>query len=107
MRRHEIPTHLDVPDTVFLGLTAGQALQLVLGLAAAYAAWDRWPDLAPGARLGLAAACVLAAAVLALVRPGRRGLAEWALVVLRYHLRPRRSVWRPAEPDPADWRAPA
>src|SRR5688500_11107941 len=103
--RHEIPTHLNVEDKLLLGLTARQFLFMLASIALGYSLWDGHPDLPPVARLGLAAACVLVAALLALVRPGGRGLDQW-LFVLLYHLAPpRRAAWRVAEPDPAAWRA--
>jgi hypothetical protein len=102
--RHEIPTHLNVEDKAFLGLSARQLMHLVVGLAGAYAAWSQWPDWPGGARIALAGAIVLGAAIVALVRPGDRALEEWAIVALRYWATPKRAVWRRAEPVAADWR---
>ena len=73
-RRHEIPTHLNVEDRAILGLTVRQLTVLTVGLSSGYALWSGWPELATGIRAGLAVACVLVAAALALVRPRGRGL---------------------------------
>ena len=102
--RHEIPTHLNVEDKVFFGLSARQLMHLVVGLAGAYSAWSQWPDWPHEARAALAAAVVLVAAVVALVRPGARSLEEWAIVALHYWATPKRAVWRRPEPAAADWR---
>ena len=103
-RRHEIPTHLNVEDKAFFGLTVRQLTVLTVGLSTGYALWSGWPELAPGVRAGLAVACFLLATAFALVRPGGRGLEEWVFVALHYLATPRASTWRPREPDPADWR---
>jgi hypothetical protein len=98
MRRHEIPTHLDVQDKVLFGLTTRQTMHLLLGLAAAAAVWTHLPsaELVPVAvRFAAAAVCLCAGLVTALARPHGRGIEEWAVVVLRYAATPRRSVWRP------------
>jgi hypothetical protein len=102
--RHEIPTHLNVEDKAFFGLSVRQVLFLVSGLSTSYALWSQWPELPAALRLGLAAANLLLAAAFALLRPGRRGLEEWAFVALHYAATPKVATWRPREPDPADWR---
>ena len=102
--RHEIPTHLNVEDKAFFGLSVRQVSYLVSGLSAGYALWNQWPELPVALRLGLPAATFLAALAFALLRPGRRGLEEWVFVVLHYVATPKASTWRPAEPTPADWR---
>ncbi|WP_040668814.1 PrgI family mobile element protein [Nitrolancea hollandica] len=96
-RRHEIPTHLNVEDTVFLGLRVRQVLFLVSGCAAGYQLWAQWPELPLALRLALALTCLVVAFAIALVRPQGRGLEEWAIVTLRYALVPNRTVWRPRE----------
>ena len=103
-RRHEIPTHLNVEDKAFFGLTVRQVMHLTIGFAGAYAAWSQWPDLPAAIRLGLAGAGLLQSILLALVRPGGRGLEEWIFVALHYVALPKGSVWRPREPERADWR---
>lgn len=106
-QRHEIPTHLNVEDKAFYGLSARQFTCLTVGLATSYGLWIQWPVLPVAARLALAAACFALAAALALVRPHGRGLEEWAFVALRYAALPKACVWRPGEPDPAAWRPAA
>ncbi len=99
--RHEIPTHLNVEDKAFFGLSVRQAMELTVGLSTSYWLWNQWPGSAPGLRLGLAGACLVSALALALVRPAGRGLEEWAFVLLHYALTPRASVWWPAALDEA------
>ncbi len=103
-RRHEIPTHLNVEDKAFLGLSARQLMNLIVGLSTAYAIWNDWPSLPIPVRAGLAGASLILAIVLTLARPGGRPLEEWAFVALHYLATPRLSVWRPREPDVAEWR---
>lgn len=101
--RHEIPTHLNVEDKAFFGLSVRQVLFLVSGLAGSYGLWSQWPDWPVAPRLVIAAANFLLAAAFAVIRPGRRGLEEWAFVVLHYLATPKASVWQASEPDPAEW----
>lgn len=102
--RHEIPTHLNVEDKVFYGLSVRQVMYLTIGCATGYALWNQWPELAFVIRLGLATACLAVATAVALVRPHGRGLEEWAFVALHYLAVPKASVWRPRTSDPARWR---
>jgi hypothetical protein len=102
-RRHEIPTHLNVEDKAFAGLSVRQLMNLIVGLATAYSIWNAWPDLPLPVRCGLAGACLTVALILTLVRPGGRPLEEWAFVGMHYLATPKLSVWRPREPDPAEW----
>ena len=103
MQRHEIPTHLEVADRAFLGLTMGQLLTLAAGLALAYGAASG----APGpfaARVAAAAVVLVITAALALLRPAGRPAEQWAFVLLRYWSVRRVSVWRPVgrlDPPPA------
>jgi PrgI family protein len=99
--RHEIPTHLNVEDKAFFGLSVRQVMELTVGLSTSYWLWNQWPALTPSLRLGLAGACLVIALALALVRPAGRGLEEWAFVLLYYALTPRASVWWPTAPDEA------
>ena len=99
LRRHEIPTHLNVEDRAFYGLSARQAMYLIIGVSGAYGLWSQWPLLPIGLRLALAFGCVALAAALALWRPHGRGLEEWLFLVLRYAAVPKATVWRPSEPD--------
>ena len=102
--RHEIPTHLNVEDTVLLGLTARQLGTLMACAALGYRVWVQWPALPMPVRAALVGACLLVGLALALVRPGGRPLEHWALAGLAYLAAPRRTTWAVAEPKPADWR---
>ena len=104
LTRHETPTHLNVEDRAFYGLTVRQMMWLTVGCAGGYGLWIQWPGLPAGPRLAIAALCLVCAVMLALVRPHGRGLEEWGFVVLRYAAIPKVSVWRPREPQPAAWR---
>ncbi len=103
-RRHEIPTHLNVEDKAFIGLSVRQLMNLIVGLSTAYAIWNDWPGLPLPVRAAMAGACLIVALALTLIRPGGRPLEEWAFVALHYLATPKTSVWRPREPDPAAWR---
>ncbi|MCK9495903.1 MAG: PrgI family protein [Dehalococcoidia bacterium] len=98
MERHEIPTHLEVADRAFLGLTMRQLLSAAIGLAIAYGALADLP-LPFGLRLVLVVVVIVATAVLVLWRPGGRPAEEWAFVLLRYSAAPRLAVWRPQGRD--------
>jgi hypothetical protein len=106
-RRHEIPTHLNVEDRAIYGLSVRQLTYLIVGSSGGYAAWTSWPDLPDELRGAAAALCLLAAAAVALLRPGGRGLEEWAVAALHHLATPKRSLWRAPRPDPANRRAPA
>ncbi|MCX6022065.1 MAG: PrgI family protein [Chloroflexi bacterium] len=102
---HEIPTHLNIEDKAFYGLSARQAMYLTIGCAGSYGLWNQWPQLPFILRLGLTAACLFVALLLALVRPYGRGLEEWAFVALHYAALPKAAVWRPREPSSSVWRS--
>ena len=102
-RHHEVPTHLNVEDKVLYGLTVRQFLFLLVGSSATYTLWQQFDTLAVPMRIVLAAACALVTLAFALVRPADRPLEEWCAAALVYAATPRRSVWRPVEPAPADW----
>ena len=97
--RHEIPTHLDVEDKAFYGLSVRQATYLSVGLSLGYGLWSQQPGLALALRLALAVACVAAGVVLTFVRPSGRALEEWLFVALHYAATPKLAVWRPREPE--------
>jgi len=105
--RHEIPTHLNVEDKAFFGLSVRQVMEMTVGLSTSYWLWNQLSDLLPSLRMGLAGACLVVAAALALIRPAGRGLEEWAFVVLHYALTPKASVWCPCEPDERAWQPAA
>lgn len=102
-KRHEIPTHLNVEDKAFYGLSVRQVMFLTIGFAGGYGLWNQWPDLALAVRAALALSCCALAAAIALVRPHGRGLEEWAFVALHYLAVPKASIWRVREPDLNAW----
>ena len=63
-QRHEIPTHLNVEDKAFYGLSVRQVMYLTVGISGAYALWNNWPDLSFGIRVAIALVCVVAALLL-------------------------------------------
>ncbi|MEZ4503151.1 MAG: PrgI family protein [Dehalococcoidia bacterium] len=94
--RHEIPTHLNVADRAFGGLTMRQLLSAAIGLALAYGAASDLP-IPFAVRLAAAAFVVVATLLLVLWRPAGRPLEDWVFVLLRYRATPRVAVWRPRE----------
>ena len=94
MDRHEIPTHLNVEDKAFAGLTMRQLMTVAIGLALAYGAASEPPVPFP-VRLALAGIVLAGTALLTLWRPGGRPLEDWAFVLLRYWSVPRLAVWHP------------
>lgn len=98
MQRHEIPTHLDVADRAFYGLTVRQLLALAAGLAIAYSAASDLPvPVAP--RLVAAAVVAALTVVLTVWSPAGRPAEEWLFVLIRYVSLPRVAVWRPRTGD--------
>jgi hypothetical protein len=93
MRRHEIPTHLDVQDRILGPLTTRDALCLLSGAAAAYALGTE-PSIVPEARLVGAGAIAAGSTVLALARVDDRPLDEWLFALFAYLVAPRRARWR-------------
>ena len=103
VRQHEIPTHLNVEDKALLGLTVRQFMELMAGLAGTYGLWNQWPQLPLAVRLVLTGLSLLMTLFCSFVRPGGKGMEEWLLIGLEYLATPKRSVWRPREPDMAEW----
>ena len=93
MQRHEVPTHLNIEDKAFAGLTMRQLMVVIIGLALAYAAMSELPAPLP-VRLGVGAFVLLTTAAFSLWQPGGRSLEDWAFVLLRYVAVPRVVVWR-------------
>jgi hypothetical protein len=92
--RHEIPTHLNVEDKAFAGLTMRQLMTAAVGLGLAYGVASE-PPLPMAIRFAAAGVVLLLVALLALWRPAGRPLEDWAFVLLRYWAVPRVAVWRP------------
>jgi hypothetical protein len=92
-RIHEMPTHLNVEDTLLGPLTPSQLLRLAMGLSLAYTAWDQLTILPDPVRAGLAGVLALFGVLVACCRPGGVGLDSWALAALAYGMGPRQLVW--------------
>jgi len=101
VQRHEVPTHLNIEDKAFAGLTMRQLMVAIIGLALAYAAMSEVPLPLP-MRLGLGAAVLLWTAAFTLWQPAGRSLEDWAFVLLRYVSVPRVVVWRVRTPRLAE-----
>ena len=102
-RTHEVPNHLNVQDTLFLGLTARQVATFMAFASPAYGVWEQAGDLPLLLRGGLALALALLGLVFALVRGKGRTLDEWLFAMLAYSLQARRMTWQRTldeTPDP-------
>jgi hypothetical protein len=93
VNRHEIPTHLNVEDKAFAGMTMRQLMTVAVGLGLSYGAASGLPLPVPG-QAAIAVVVLAAVAVVALWRPGGRPFEDWAFVLLRYWAIPRIAVWR-------------
>jgi len=96
--RHEIPTHLNVEDKAFAGLTMRQLMTAAVGLGLAYGVASE-PPLPMAIRFAAAGVVLVLVTLLALWRPAGRPLEDWAFVLLRYWAVPRLAVWRPRRVD--------
>ena len=94
-KRHEIPTHLNVDDKAFFGMTVRQTMNLTAGAAGTYGLWNQWPTLPVAIRVALAAISLSLGLVFTLVRVYGRGLDEWVFVALHYMTTPKTSLWKP------------
>lgn len=97
VQRHEVPTHLNIEDKAFAGLTMRQLMVAIIGLALAYAAMSEAPLPLP-IRLAAGGMVLLATAAVSLWRPAGRPLEDWAFVLLQYVSVPRIVVWRVRTP---------
>lgn len=102
-RTHEVPNHLNVQDTLFLGLTARQVATFMAFASPAYGIWDQLTVSPLPLRGAVAGLIVLAGIAFTLVQPGGRPLDEWAFAVFAYVVTPRRLRWSPPEADPREW----
>jgi len=98
VHRHEIPTHLNVEDKAFAGLTMRQLMTAAVGLGLAYGMASE-PPLPMAVRFTVAGVVLVLVALLALWRPAGRPLEDWAFVLLRYWAVPHVAVWRPRRVD--------
>jgi hypothetical protein len=93
---YEVPTHLNVSDTIVFGLGAHQLVRIAAGGSLGYLVWDQAPALAPEVQAVVACLLIAAAAACALLQPGDRPLDHWVLAGLLYLASPRRYAWRRA-----------
>ena len=104
--RYQIPTHLNVPDTIAIPLfgitfhvTIRQGLIFLLGWSTAFNLWRQLAPLSAYGKFGegLRAILPILLAVItcavALMRIADRYLEEWAVLLLRYARQPRISIW--------------
>ena len=91
---YEVPTHLNVSDTILFGLQPRQVLRMAVACSLAYLVWDQAPVLSPEMRIVVASLLASIGFVCALARPYGRPLDRWMLAVLLYLLLPRRLAWR-------------
>lgn len=97
MNRHEIPTHFNIEDKTFAGLTMRQLMTVAVGPGLAYGAASGLPLPWPAqAAIGLGVLATVA--VVALRRPAGRPFEDWAFILLRYWAIPRIAVWRTRQP---------
>jgi hypothetical protein len=92
-RTHEVPNHLNVQDTLFLGLSARQVATFMAFASPAYGIWDQLTVAPVAVRGTLAGLVLLAGVAFALIQPGGRALDEWAFAVFAYAVTPRRLRW--------------
>lgn len=104
LTRHQIPTHLNVPDKIMsfwgIGVTVRQLLVLLIGWSAVANVWVRLGWLTSLGTAGVSLHFVLAAipALLALFvafkQIAGRPIEVWALILLRYWGQPKVCIWR-------------
>jgi hypothetical protein len=104
LRKHIVPTHLNLPDQVLtlwsFSLSARALLLLLVGGGIGGTVWQHLAALGHRALVGEALRLLLAflpfllLCVLACYQYAGRYLEVWLLVLVRYHLRPKRYLWR-------------
>ena len=100
---HEIPTHLNVEDKPLLGLSMRHFMELMAGLAGTYALWNQWPAMPVAGRAALTGLSLLMTLACSFLRPGGQPMEKWLFIALEYAVMPGRRVWRPGEPELAEW----
>src|SRR5437868_14519711 len=103
-RKHIVPTHLNLPDQVLtlwsFMLSARQLLLLLVGAGLGGTVWQHLAPLGHHALVGQALRLLVALmpflllTVLACYQHAGRYLEVWLIVLARYHLRPKRYLWR-------------
>ena len=101
-RTHEVPNHLNVEDTLFLGLTARQVATFMAFASPAYGIWDQLTVAPTPVRGALAGLLLLVGIGFALVQLGNRPLDEWVFAILARAVTSRRLRWCRPEPDPGE-----
>ena len=104
LRKHIVPTHLNLPDQVLtlwsFSLSARELLLLLVGGGSGGTVWQHLAALGHRALVGEALRLLLAFLpflvlfILACYQHAGRYLEVWLLVLVRYHLRPKRYLWR-------------
>jgi hypothetical protein len=104
LRKHIVPTHLNLPDQVLtlwsFSLSARALLLLLVGGGIGGTVWQHLAALGHRALVGEALRLLLAFLpflllfILACYQHAGRYLEVWLLVLVRYHLRPKRYLWR-------------
>jgi hypothetical protein len=102
-RKHIVPTHLNLPDQVLtlwsFSLSARQLLLLLVGAGIGGTVWQHLAVLGHHALAGQALRLLLALipflliTMLACYQHAGRYLEVWMIVLVRYHLRPKRYLW--------------
>jgi hypothetical protein len=103
-RKHIVPTHLNLPDQVLtvwsFSLSARALLLLLVGGGIGGTVWQHLAVFGHHALAGQALRLLVALLpflllfVLACYQPAGRYLEVWLVVLMRYHLRPKRYLWR-------------
>ena len=103
-RTHEVPNHLNVQDTLFLGLSARQVATFMAFASPGYGIWDQLTVAPVVVRGSIAALVVLLGVAFTLIQPAGRPLEEWAFAAFAYLVTPRQLRWYRPEADPREWR---
>ncbi len=93
---YEVPTHLNVSDTIVFGLGAHQLVRLAAGMSLGYLVWDQVSALPPELRVAVAGLLAAAGLACALLQPGGRPLDRWVIASALYLATARRYAWRRA-----------
>jgi hypothetical protein len=100
---HEVPNHLNVQDTLFLGLSARQVATFMAFASPAYGIWDQLTVAPVALRGSLAALVVVLGVVFTLIQPAGRPLEEWIFAAMAYLVTPRQLRWCRPDADPGEW----
>ena len=91
---YEVPTHLNVKDTIVFGLGAHQLVRLAVAGSLAYLVWDQANAVPPELRITVAGLLVAAGLLCALLQPGGRPLDRWFVAACLYLALPHHLAWR-------------